>query len=168
MTLKGALAIGFGIILLIMQYPLIKSSLAISFGFILVASGGMIFTGAFLHRCDNPRWRLWLIEGAFDILLGAFFIFKPQMARAFFLIFLALWAIVIGIIQMLTSFRMISYMERWWTMLLTGIFCILFAILLLINPFYASYSLSSIIGVACLIFGLLMVYSSRILRDIYL
>jgi hypothetical protein len=46
-------------------------------------------------------------------------------------------------------------------MLLTGIFCILFAILLLINPFYASYSLNSFIGVACLIFGLLMVYSSE-------
>jgi uncharacterized membrane protein HdeD (DUF308 family) len=115
MTLKGALAIGFGIILLIMQYPLIKSSLAISFGFILVASGGMIFTGAFLHRCDNPRWRLWLIEGAFDILLGAFSFFKPQMARAFFLIFLACGRLLLALSSMLTSFRMISYMERWWT-----------------------------------------------------
>ncbi len=168
LTLKGILAIGFGIIVLIMQYPLIKSSLAISFGLILIASGGMIFTGAFLHRKTNPRWRLWLVESAFDILMGCFFVFNPQLAKAFFLIFLALWAFVIGTIQIFTSFRMISYMDKWWSMLTTGLFSILFAILLFINPFYEDYNLSSIIGVACIIFGLILVYSSRTLRDIYL
>lgn len=168
MTLKGVLAIGFGIIVLIKQYPLIKSSLAISFGLILIASGGMIFTGAFLHRKENPRWRLWLAEGAFDLLMGTFFVFSPHMAKAFFLIFLALWAFIIGAIQILTSFRMTSYMDKWWTMLVTGIFSILFAILIFINPFYESYKLSSVIGISCLIFGLILVYTSRTLRDIYL
>jgi uncharacterized membrane protein HdeD (DUF308 family) len=168
MTLKGLLAISFGVIVLIMRYPLIKSSLAISFGLILVASGGMIFSGAFLHRKMNPRWRLWLIEGAFDILMGAFFVLSPQMAKAFFLIFLALWAFIIGIIQIFTSFRMISYMNKWWTMLITGVFSILFSVLIFINPFYTSYNLSSIIGVSCVIFGLILVYTSRTLRDIYL
>jgi uncharacterized membrane protein HdeD (DUF308 family) len=79
-----------------------------------------------------------------------------------------LWAFIIGVIQILTSFRMINYMENWWTMLFTGVFSILFAILVFINPFYAQYNLSSIIGVACIIFGLSMVYTSRTLRDIYL
>lgn len=168
MTLKGVLAISFGVIVLIMQYPLIKSSLAISFGLILIASGVMIFTGAFLHRKNNPRWRLWLVEGAFDIVMGAFFVFNPQMAKAFFLIFLVLWAFIIGAIQIFTSFRMKNYLDKWWTMLVIGIFSILFAVLLFINPFYESYNLSSIIGVSCLIFGLVVVYTSRILRDIYL
>jgi len=168
MTLKGILAISFGIVVLIMQYPLVKSSLAISFGLIVIASGGMIFTGAFLHRKENPRWRWWLVEGIIDLLLGAFFVFKPHLAKAFFLIFLALWASVIGIIQIFTSFRMISYIENWWSMLLTGIFSILFAILVFINPFYAEYNMSSIIGASCIILGLIMVYTSRTLRDIYL
>lgn len=168
MTLKGLLAIGFGMVVLIMNYPLIKKSLAISFGIIVLASGAMIISGAFLHKQSNARWRWWLIEGIIDILIGAFFVFKPQFAKAFFLLFLALWACIIGIIQVMTSFRMINYMKNWWSMLGTGIFSILFAILVFINPFYTSYSLGSIIGVSCIILGLMMVYTSRILREIYL
>ena len=168
MTLKGVLAIGFGIVALIRQYPLIKSSLAISFGMLVLASGIMIITGAFLHKKINPRWIWWLVEGILDLLIGAFFVFQPELAKAFFLFFLALWACIIGIIQILTSFRMISYMGRWWVMLITGVFSILFAILIFINPFYAKYNLISIIGVACIIFGLIMVFLSRTLRDIYL
>ncbi len=168
MTLKGVLAISFGVIVLIKQYPLIKSSLAVSFGILLLASGLMIITGSFLHKRTSPRWMWWLIEGILDIIIGAFFVFKPELAKAFFLLFLALWACIIGIIQILTSFRMINYMERWWLMLLSGVFSILFAVLIFINPFYAKYNLFSIIGVACIIFGLLMVFLSRTLRDIYL
>ncbi len=168
MTLKGLLAIGFGIVVLILQYPLIKSSLAVSFGILVLVSGIMIITGAFIHKRDSPRWMWWLIEGIIDIMIGAFFVFRPEMAKAFFLYFLALWACIIGIIQILTSFRMINYMERWWFMLLSGVFSILFAVLIFINPFYAKYNLISIIGVACIIFGLIMVFISRTLREIYL
>ena len=168
MTLKGLLAIGFGLVVLIRHYPLIKKSLAISFGIIVLASGAMIISGAFLQKRSNPRWRWWLIEGIIDILIGAFFVFRPQYAKAFFLYFLALWACVIGVIQVTTSFRMTNYMKNWWSMLGTGIFSILFAVLVFINPFYTSYSLGTIIGVSCVVFGLLMAYTSRILREIYL
>ncbi len=168
MTLKGLLAIGFGLVVLIKQYPLIRSSLALSFGIIVLASGAMIIVGAFLHKHTNPRWRWWLIEGIIDILIGSFFVFKPMYAKAFFLFFLALWAFIIGLIQVMTSFRMISYMDKWWSMLGTGIFSVLFAIVIFINPFYTSYTLSSIIGASCIVFGLLMAYMSRILREIYL
>jgi uncharacterized membrane protein HdeD (DUF308 family) len=168
MTLKGILAIGFGIFVFIRHDPLIRSSLAVTFGIIVIASGAMICTGAFLHRKINPRWRWWLIESAIDMLIGAIFVFNSHLAKAFFLFFLALWAFIIGLIQIMTSFRMINYMENWWTMLITGIFSILFAILVFINPFYDQYNLSSIIGVSCVIFGLILVFTSRTLRDIYL
>jgi uncharacterized membrane protein HdeD (DUF308 family) len=168
MTLKGVLAISFGIVVLIRQDTLIRSSVAIAFGLIVIASGAMILSGAFLHRKSNPRWRWWLVESVIDLLIGAFFVFNPQLAKAFFLFFLALWAFIIGLIQILTSFRMINYMENWWTMLFTGVFSIFFAALIFINPFYEQYNLSSIIGAACIIFGLTMVYTSRTLRDIYL
>ena len=168
MTLKGVLAISFGIIVLIRHYPLVKSSLAVSFGILVLASGFMIITGAFLHKRTSPRWMWWLVEGILDIILGTFFVFKPDLAKAFFLLFLAIWASIIGLIQISTSFRMINYMDRWWFMLLSGVFSIMFAILIFINPFYAKYNLTSIIGVSCIIFGLIMVFLSRTLRDIYL
>lgn len=168
MTIKGVLAIGFGIIMLMRNKPMIKSSIAISFGILVVVSGLLIITGAFLHRKINPRWRAWFMEGLIDILIGAVFIFKPQLAKAFFLYFLALWSFFTAFIQIVTSFRMINYMDRWWTMLITGIFSLIFAVLIFINPFYARYNLGLIIGFACIIFGIIMVYQSRVFRDIYL
>ncbi len=168
MTIKGILSIGFGIIMLVRKNPMIKSSLAISFGVLVIVSGLLIITGAFLHRKISPRWRSWLIEGLIDIIIGAIFVIKPQLAKAFFLYFLAIWAFITAFIQIITSFRMINYMDRWWTLLMTGIFCILFAILIFINPFYANFNLNAIIGVSCIVFGMILVYLSRVLRDIYL
>lgn len=168
MTLKGILSIGFGLFVIIQHYPLIRSSLAVTFGLILIASGIMIVTGAFMHKKTNPRWRSWLVEGAIDIIIGTVFVFKPDLAKAFFLFFLALWAFAIGVIQIVTSIRMINYMERWWSMMLSGIFSLMFSILILVNPFYAKFDLSLIIGFSCIVFGLIQVYNSRILRNIYL
>jgi uncharacterized membrane protein HdeD (DUF308 family) len=168
MTIKGILAIGFGIVMLVRKNPMIKSSLAVSFGTLVIISGLLIIVGAFLHRKNSPRWRSWLIEGLIDLIIGAIFVIKPQLAKAFFLYFLALWAFITAFIQIITSFRMINYMNRWWTMLITGIFSLVFAILIFINPFYAKYTLGIIIGISCIIFGMIMVYLSRVLRDIYL
>lgn len=170
MTIKGILAIGFGIVMLIRKNPLIKSSLAISFGVLVIVSGLLIITGALLHRKISPRWRSWLIEGLIDIIIGSIFVTQHDSAKAFFLYFLAIWAFITAFIQIVTSFRMINYMDRWWTMLLTGIFSLLFAILIFFNPFYTKFNMgmSVIIGISCIIFGLIMVYMSRVLRDIYL
>jgi uncharacterized membrane protein HdeD (DUF308 family) len=168
MTIKGFLAIGFGIVMLVRKNPMIKSSLALSFGMLVIISGLLIITGAFLHRRINPRWRAWFIEGLIDLTIGAIFVVKPQLAKAFFLYFLAIWAFFTAFIQIVTSFRMINYMERWWLMLITGVFSVLFAILIFINPFYAKLNLGLIIGLSCIIFGVIMVYQSRVFRDIYL
>jgi uncharacterized membrane protein HdeD (DUF308 family) len=167
MSIKGVLSISYGTVMLILQYSLIRSSLAISFGLIVVFSGALIITGSALSMKSNPHWRWWLMEGLLDLVIGAIFILKPNLAKAFFLFFLALWSFSIGLIQIVTSFRMTQYMERWWTMLGTGIFSILFSVLIFINPFYANYNLGTIIGLACIVFGLSMLYISRILRNIY-
>ena len=168
MTLKGLLAIGFGLVMLIRKYPLMKSSLAISFGIIILASGAMIITGAFLHKRINPRWNWWLFEGIIDIVIGTFFVFSPNLAKAFFLYFLSIWAFAIGIIQIITAFRMITYLERWWSMLLTGILSILFAFLFFLNPLYTLMRVSVVVGLSCMIFGIILILNSRILRNIYL
>jgi uncharacterized membrane protein HdeD (DUF308 family) len=170
MTIKGILAIGFGIVMLIRKNPMIITPLAISFGVLVIVSGLLIITGSLLHRKNSPRWRSWLIEGLIDIIIGAIFVIKPQIAKAFFLYFMAIWAFITAFIQIITSFRMINYMDRWWTMLITGVFSVLFAILIFINPFYTRYNMgmSVIIGISCIIFGMIMVYLSRVLRDIYL
>ena len=85
MTIKGILAIGFGIMMLVRNNPMIKSSLAISFGVLVVVSGLLIITGAFLHRKISPRWRSWLIEGIIDIFEAKNWASKvySEMASAF-------------------------------------------------------------------------------------
>lgn len=168
MSIKGFLAIGFGIVMLILRFSLIRSSVAQIFGILLLLSGILIITGGISNIRSNPRWRWWLFEGLVDVIIGAVFIFETDIAKAFFLYFMAIWAFSTGIIGILTSFRMRIYMDRWWLLLYAGIFSILFAFLVFINPFYAKYNLGTTIGIACIIFGLIMFYVSRVLRNIYL
>jgi uncharacterized membrane protein HdeD (DUF308 family) len=168
MTLKGALAIGFGIVVLIFQFPFVKRTLTISFGFLVIASGLLILTGAILHKKSNPRWAWWLGEALVDLVLGTFFVIKPQWAGAFFLFFLAIWAFMTGVIQVVTSIRLKMYMENWWILILTGFFSILFAILIFINPFVGSVNVTTTIGIFPIVFGVILVYISRTLKDAYL
>lgn len=168
MTLKGLLAFGYGLIIFLIANSIIKKDLVLTFGILVIASGMMIITGAFLHKKINPRWKWWLVEGAIDIIIGILFIKIPDQARAFFLGFLALWAAAIGIIQIITSVRMITYLDRWWTLLITGILSIIFAILFFLNPLYTLVDKNITVGLSCMIFGLILISNSRLLRNIYL
>jgi uncharacterized membrane protein HdeD (DUF308 family) len=169
MTLKGALAIGFGLYVILAHFTLVKKSLALSFGVVVIVSGIMIITGAFLHKKSSPRWSWWLAEGIIDILIGAFFVVKPQWAAAFFLYLLAIWASSLGILQIATSFRLKAYMERWWLLIITGLFSILFAIFyVFLNPFVQSLAVVTVVGSSAIVFGIILVYLSRILKDVFL
>jgi len=168
MTLKGALAIGFGLIVLILQFPFVKRSLTTSFGFLVIASGLLILTGAILHKKSSPRWAWWLGEAIVDLALGTFFVIRPQWAGAFFLFFLAMWAFMTGILQVITSLRLRIYMNNWWILVITGLFSIMFAILIFINPFVGSIAVVTLIGISTIIFGIILVYISRTLKDVYL
>lgn len=168
MTLKGALAIGFGLVVLILQFPFVKRSLTTSFGILVIASGLLILIGAILHKKTSPRWAWWLGEAIVDLALGGFFVTKPQWAGAFFLLFLALWAFITGFIQVITSLRLKTYMDNWWILILTGLFSILFSILIFINPFVGSIAVVTLIGISTIIFGIILVYISRTLKDAYL
>ena len=108
------------------------------------------------------------MEGIIDIIIGLLFIWIPDQARAFFLYFLALWAFAIGVIQIITSIRMITYLERWWVMLLTGVLSILFAVLFFLNPLYTLLDVNVTVGLSCTNFGLILMFNSRTLRNIYL
>jgi uncharacterized membrane protein HdeD (DUF308 family) len=169
MTVKGILAVGFGLyIIVIFKYSIVTTFLAKIFGFIMLISGLLINTGAVLHKKTNPRWIWWLVEGIVDIVIGALFLFKPQWAKAFILAIMAFWACIIGLIQIITAIRMKGYMNNWWSLLLTGIFSILFAVLIFINPLYGKYTIVTVVGLAAIIFGLIMIYLSKTLKDVYL
>jgi uncharacterized membrane protein HdeD (DUF308 family) len=169
MTVKGILAVGFGLyIIVIFKYSIVTTFLAKIFGSIMLISGLMINTGAFLHKKTNPRWVWWLIEGVADIIIGALFLFKPQWAKAFILGIMAFWAFIIGLIQIITAIRMQGYMNNWWSLLVTGTFSILFAVLIFINPFYGKYPIVTIVGISAIIFGLIMIYMSKTLKEVYL
>ena len=53
-------------------------------------------------------------------------------------------------------------------MMITGILSILFAILFFLNPLYTLFKISFIVGISCVIFGMILLFNSRILRNIYL
>jgi uncharacterized membrane protein HdeD (DUF308 family) len=168
MTAKGILAVGFGLYILLFQYIMFTTFLAKIFGTILIISGLLIITGSFLHKKTNPRWVWWFIEGIVDLAIGAVFLFKPQWAKAFILGIMAFWACMIGILQIITAFRMNTYMTNWWNLLVGGIFSILFAILIFINPFYGTFTIVKIVGIAAIVFGLMVIYMSRTLKEVYL
>ena len=190
LSLKGILAIIFGIIVLALRketyskletiFGEIKFNLpmlnvpriAPYFGLVIIVSGILIISGAITHKKSNQRWRWWLVEGSLDFMFGTFLIilafFKPNYVGAIMIQIMALWITLIGTMQIISAFRLRDNMQNWWILLFTGLFSIMIGILLFINPFTGTnIGNLAVIGLFTILFGVLIVFISKKLKDVY-
>ncbi len=190
LSLKGLLAIIFGIIVLALRKETVSTletilgeisftlprinvpRIAPYFGLVIIISGILIISGAIAHKKNNQKWRWWLFEGSLDIMFGIALIIlafiKPNWLGAIMIQLLALWVTLIGIMQMISAFRLRDYMQNWWILLFTGLLSIMIGILLFINPFtHTNIGNLAVIGLFAVLFGLLIVFIAKKLKDVY-
>ncbi|MCB0724490.1 MAG: HdeD family acid-resistance protein [Ignavibacteriae bacterium] len=154
LTIKGVLAIIFG--LMIFFAPGMGAvALAYYFGFLVIFTGFFMIFAAFAHKSVNQNWGWWLFEGILDIILGVIVISYPLMSIAIFILFVGVWAIFMGISQVI-SFFTVSASGKW-LFLLSGVISTIFGILLILNPLLGAVSLTMLIGAFLLVYGVFAV-----------
>ena len=87
--------------------------------------------------------RLWwglLLRGLLGIALGVLIIWRPMDSVAAFALVIALWAVFIGITQIVHAFDLHGIVEHWWLILLSGLVSTAFGIAALY--YYPGLSLS--------------------------
>ena len=72
-------------------------------------------------------WAL-LIRGIIALALGVFIFWRPMESIASLALVIALWAMFVGVVQIVHALELRAVLDRWWVMLLAGLVSLVFGI----------------------------------------
>jgi len=72
-------------------------------------------------------WAL-LIRGIIALALGVFIFWRPMESIASLALVIALWAMFVGVVQIVHALELRTVLDRWWVMLLAGLVSLVFGI----------------------------------------
>ena len=156
LALRGLAAIIFGILAFV--WPGITLwALILLFGAYMLVDGVFAIVAAARVAGEAARWWLLLVEGILGVLAGIVAFVWPGLTALALLYFVAAWAIVTGIFEIVGAIRLRREIEGEWALILGGALSVLFGVLLVaVGPGVGLLSLVWLIGVYAVAFGVLL------------
>ena len=156
LLLRGVAAIIFGVLAFIWPGHSLLA-LTLLWGAYAVADGVLSLSGAFRGETRwGSRWWLGLV-GVAGIIAGVGTFFYPGMTALVLLTFIAVWAIVIGVLEVAGAIRLRKEIRNEWLLILNGLIAIAFGVYLLVRPGQGALTLIWVIGAYAIISGLVSV-----------
>jgi uncharacterized membrane protein HdeD (DUF308 family) len=162
-VVRGFVAVLFG--LLVISWPgLSLGGLVFTFG-IFALLQGILSAVPGLSKLGGRIYFL-LVEGIVGILAGVLTFLGPGLGRIFWpdvatktlLVFIALWALLSGIAEVVGSFRLPGEIKEKWLITLSGFVCLLLGLVLLFRSGLGAVGNALVIGPFAIIFGLLLLF----------
>jgi len=155
LLLRGLAAIAFGVIAFL--WPAITLvALVYLFGVYAVVDGFVSLWAAAKLRGRVGRW--WLGLGGIVSILAGFLAFADTGITAYvLLVFIALWAIIIGGLQLYAAIELWKVVENDWWLILSGLLSVAFGVVLIAWPSTGVLALIWSIAWFALVFGCMFV-----------
>ncbi len=158
-ALRGLAAVIFGVLALIWPEQA-KVVLVLLFGaYALVDGVFAAIAGIALHRYVDLWWAV-LLEGVAGIVIGLLTFFWPNVTGLVLLYFIAAWALVTGIFEIWAAIQLRRLIIGEWALIVSGLFSILFGVLLFVFPGAGAVSLVWLIGLYAIFYGGLLIFLS--------
>jgi uncharacterized membrane protein HdeD (DUF308 family) len=154
-VLRGVAAIIFGILAFV--WPGITLlTLVLFWGAFALVDGVLAIIAAVKGGNPMPRW--WLaIVGIAGIAAGALTFLMPGLTALVLVTFIAVWAIVLGVMEIYGAIKLRKEIEGEWFLILNGVLAVIFGILLLWRPGIGALTLVWIIGAYAIILGIIYI-----------
>lgn len=160
-AIRGVLGIGVGVIAFIMPAATMLA-LVLLFAAYMFVDGVFAIVAAVRAARQRDRWGLLVLEGLADIVAGAIALLWPGITVLAFVLLVAAWALVSGILMLAAAFHLNLDHGRWW-LVLGGVASIVYGVLLLVAPLIGALVLTWWFGAYALVFGVaLLVLSFRL------
>ena len=157
LLLRGLVAIAFGVVAFL--WPNITlMALTYLWGAYAIIDGAIAIWAAFnLSGGDaGPRW--WLgLTGVVGILAGIVAFVYTGMTALVLLMFIAVWAIIIGALQLYAAVQLRKVIENEWLLVLSGLLSIAFGALLIAWPSTGALAVIWTIAWYAVLFGCLLI-----------
>ena len=147
--------------ILILSYPgLTVGLLIIFFAAYAFVSGLFNSIAAIANRKNNEDWSIHLIEGLVGIGVGILVWTWPGISALLLLYVIAAWAVITGILQVLTAIKLRKHIKHEFLLGICGIISLIFGIYVFRFPGAGALALAWVIGIYTLAIGILLVILS--------
>ncbi len=155
LLLRGIAAIIFG--LLAFAWPgLTLLTLILFYGAFALVDGVLAIAAAITGGVPGSRW--WLaIVGLLGIAAGLLTFLTPGLTALVLLFFIAGWAIVTGVFEIIGAIKLRKEIDNEWLLILGGIISVLFGVGMMLAPGAGALALVWVIGAYSVVMGVIFV-----------
>jgi uncharacterized membrane protein HdeD (DUF308 family) len=164
LALRGLVALLFGLVVLF--WPgLVLTVLSLLFGVYAAVDGAITFVPALRSQDRGARRTLPLAEGAVGIFAGLVALLWPGLTVSGLFYVIAGWALVTGVLEILTAVVLRAEVENGWLLAGSGVLSVLFGIVLAILAGSEVPFLAPFVGGFAVVVGLALIVFAFRLRD---
>jgi uncharacterized membrane protein HdeD (DUF308 family) len=156
LLLRGLVAIAFGA-LAWLQPGISLAALVLLFGVYSMADGILGVWTAVAGRREHEHWWVLLLGGLLGIGVGILTFLAPGVTALALLLYIAVWAIATGVLQIVAAIRLRKEIQGEWLLILGGLASVVFGVLVMAQPGVGAISLLWLIGTYAIVFGILLV-----------
>ena len=156
MLIRGVCAIGFGVITFVWPGATI-SAIILLFGAFMLVDGVFLIGAAIKGKKAGYHWWPLLLEGVVGVLIGIYTFMQPAVAGIALLVWVAVWAIVGGVMQVVAAIKLRKLIEGEFWLGLAGVLAIAFGCLLIMRPIVGAVSLVRVLGWFAIFYGVILV-----------
>lgn len=154
--LRGAIAVLFGVVLF--AWPGVSlASLVILFGIFVFIDGIGNVVMAFGGRQEEDHWWVLLLAGLAGIAVGILTFLNPDITALVLLFYIAIWAIVTGVLQIVAAIRLRKVIQGEFWMVLGGLASIAFGVFVIARPGQGALAILWLIGAYAIVIGVVLI-----------
>lgn len=154
-VLRGLCSLLFGLFALLRPDAGLVA-LTLAFGIFILSDGILSILAAF--RGDLPEDRGWLaVSGAVGMAAGAAIVLMPELTATLVVLFVAVWAMSVGGVEIAAAIKLRREMTREWLLVAAGVLSLLFGILIALAPAEGAFILVFLIAMASIVRGTFLI-----------
>jgi uncharacterized membrane protein HdeD (DUF308 family) len=155
LAIRGVIAILLGIAAFV--WPgLTVLVLVTLFGIFMLLDGVFSVVAAIQARHGLSHWWALLLEGIVGIIAGVLTIALPGLGALVLIYFIAAWALITGILEIIAAIRLRDQIQGEWRLALSGALSVVFGVLVAIWPQSGALAIAWLIGAYAILFGVVL------------
>jgi uncharacterized membrane protein HdeD (DUF308 family) len=163
-AVRGVVAILFGILAIIWPKETILALVLLFGAYALLDGVFSVFAGIASYQYFSRWWAV--LEGVAGILIGVLTFFWPNITALVLLYFIAAWALMTGIFEIVVAIQLRREITGEWALILSGLLSMVLGVLLFVFPGAGAVSLVWLIGIYAILFGITLIILAFRLRSL--